>query len=374
MKNFYYSLFLLLAFLFTNATNGNAQSNYQHKLDDLVQLLDLPGARFSIIYQDGRQEDYVTGYSDSIRKERLNLHHLMFSGSIGKTYAAAVLFQLVEEGKVGLKEKFFNYCQEYCWLSKLPNIGDITVEMLLQHTSGLPRYVDNEQLWIDIKNNPDKVWNYKDRLCYAFEMDAVHKAGEGWAYSDTNYLLIGMLIEKITGMDYYEVVNARILAPLHMEQTYAATRRDMPRLPIGYSGLDPFFHMPKQVVVDGRYVMNPQMEWTGGGYVSTTSDLAKWAQLYYKAMPFSDETLRKIVTPNPNGVLNEYDSYGMGSFIFKTKHGKAYGHTGFVPGFRSIFLYFPDLKIAVAFQTNCDTYKGKMTLLHCVEEMLKDEF
>lgn len=374
MKNKYTSLPLFFILVFSFCTDGFSQCTYQHKLDSIVQLLDMPGAKFSIIFQDGRQENYATGYSDSIRKERMNLQHVMFSGSIGKTYAAAVLYQLVEEGKVDLKEKFFNYCKGECWLSKLPNIGDITVEMLLQHTSGLPRYIENEQLWIELEKNPDKVWTYKERLQYAFDMEAVHKAGAGWAYSDTNYLLIGMLIEKVTGMNYYEVANARILAPLHFKETYGASRRDIPRLPVGYSGLDEFFHMPQQMVVDGMYAFNPQMEWTGGGYASTTSDLAKWAKFYYEALPFSNEMLQKIITPNPNGVLSEHDAYGMGSFIFKSAHGKAYGHTGFVPGFRSIFLYYPEQKIAVAFQTNCDSYKGKMTLLHCVDEILKAEF
>ncbi|NOU61071.1 serine hydrolase domain-containing protein [Marinifilum caeruleilacunae] len=374
MKKFYISLSIFFALSVSICFTAFSQCTYQHKLDSVVELLDLPGAKFSIIFQDGRQENYASGYADSIRKERMNLQHVMFSGSIGKTYAAAVLFQLVEEGKVDLKEKFFNYCKDECWLSKLPNIGDITVEMLLQHTSGLPRYIENEQVWISMSKNPDKVWSYKDRLSHAFEMDAVHKAGEGWAYSDTNYLLIGMLIEKVTKMDFYEVANARILAPLDFEETYASLRRDIPRLPNGYSGLDDFFHMPKQMVADGKYAFNPQMEWTGGGFASTTSDLAKWAKLYYEALPFSDETLEMIITPNPNGVLSEYDSYGMGSFIFKTSHGKAYGHSGFVPGFRSIFVYFPDHKIAAAFQTNCDTHKGKMTLLHCVDEILKAEF
>lgn len=374
MKKFYFYFSILLVVFLSGNRYANAQINYQRNLDCIVEQIDLPGANFSIIHQDGSQQDYSSGYADTLLKKPMSLKNVMFSGSIGKTYAAAVLFQLVEEGKVDLKEKVFNYCEDNCWLSKLPNIGDITVEMLLQHTSGLPRYIENEQLWIDINKNPDKVWTYKDRLSYAFDMEAVHEAGKGWAYSDTNYLLIGMLIEKITGLDYYEVVNARILAPMQFEETYASLRRDLPNLPNGYSGLSEFFHMPKQMVVDGKYAFNPQMEWTGGGFASTTADLAKWAKLYYEALLFSDETLQMIVTPNENGILSEYDSYGMGSFIFNTKLGKAYGHSGFVPGFRSLFLYFPKQKVAVAFQTNCDSNNSEMTLLHCVVDILGEDF
>ena len=148
----------------------------------------------------------------------------------------------------------------------------------------------------------------------------------------------------------------------------------MPNLPVGYSGLDDFFHMPGIMVENGRYAFNPQMEWTGGGLASTTADLAKWAKIYYEALLFSDETLETIITPNQHGVLSEYDSYGTGSFIFNSELGKAYGHTGFVPGFRSIFIYLPQQKVAAAFQTNCDTFEGKLTLLHCVVEILKAKY
>ncbi|MEZ4999958.1 MAG: serine hydrolase domain-containing protein [Bacteroidales bacterium] len=86
------------------------------------------------------------------------------------------------------------------WLDSVPSMDEITVRrMLLTHTSDLPRYVMNAALWDTVAAYPGKVWSYHDRLSFIFNEPAVHEAGSGWSYSDSNYILIGMLIEQITG-------------------------------------------------------------------------------------------------------------------------------------------------------------------------------
>lgn len=130
--------------------------------------------------------------------------------------------------------------------------------------------------------------------------------------------------------------------------------------------------MPDKVVQDGKYIFNPQMEWTGGGIASTTPDLAKWAQIYYSGKLFSDSLHRIMIAPNENGVnIADNLSYGAGSFIYSTKVGKAYGHTGFMPGFTSIFAYFPDYDMAMALQINCDYSKKNMELINYLEEIVE---
>jgi len=349
-------ILVIVILISCNSNKDSLENNkIQNQLDDLVIENNLPGLNFSIIYENGEQENYSSGYADTIKKTNLNAQHVLFSGSVGKTYAVAVLMQLLEEGKVDLNDNFIAYFPENEWLQQMPNIQDITIEMLLQHTSGLPRYIYAQAVWDSLQTNPDKVWSYYDRLSYTFTMDPVHAPGEGWSYSDTNYLLIGMLIEKITEAQYYLEVQTRILGPGELNETHPAIKREIPNLPVAYSNLDDFFRMPGIVVVDGKYIFNPQMEWTGGGIASTTPDLAKWAKLYYEHELFSAESLQKIITPIPQGLeTGPNESYGMGSFILETEQGKAYSHTGFIPGFQSIFAYFPEKKIAVAMQSNCD--------------------
>jgi len=368
--------FLTITFIVSLACNNgnNAQNNdpILKILDHLVAENNIPGLNLSIIYEDGTQKNYSSGLANLENKEKLNVEHVIFSGSIGKTYAVAIIMQLAEEGKIDLGNKLTGYFPDHEWIHKLPNIEDITIEMLLQHTSGLTRYINHQGVWDTLQNNPDKVWTYFDRLSFIFNDKPVHEAGKGWAYSDTNYLLLGMLIEKIAGSYYYDEVKNRILVPEKLKQTYPSIKREIENLPIGYSKLDSFFRMPEIVVKDGVYAFNPQMEWTGGGMASTTSDLAKWAKIYFEAKLFSKESLNKIITINPNGsnAIGEGLSYGMGSFIYQTKFGKAYGHTGFVPGFVSIFAYYPEQEMAVALQVNCDYATEKMSLVQYLDTIL----
>lgn len=354
----------------SDKTNESGSKLINNKIDQLVRENQIPGLILSIIYQDGKQENYSCGFANLTDSLKMNAEIVMFSGSIGKTYAVAQIMQLVDEGKIDLQKKLLDYFPEIEWLKYLPNISDITIEMLLQHTSGLPRYVMKPQIWDTLSKNPDKIWTYEDRLSVIFDDKPEHKAGKGWSYSDTNYILLGMLIEKITGTSYYEGLKSKILIPENLNHTYAANTRTIKNLPIGYSRLPEIFKMPDKVVVNGVYAFNPQMEWTGGGIASTTSDLAKWAKIYYEGKLFSDTLLKKMITPNKNAITIEDGlAYGMGSFIYTTKHGNVYGHTGFVPGFVSIFAYYPEQKIAMAMQINCDFAKEKMSLIDYLDEI-----
>lgn len=368
-------LILTVVFLSTILIScGSVQQPEQQRLNEIVLQYNIPGINVSVIHANGHQESWSAGYADTLLKTDLNAEHVLFSGSIGKTYAVAVLMQLVEEGKVDLDKKFLDYFPETEWLTRLPNMEDITTRMLLQHVSGLPRYINAQSVWDSLQANPDKVWTYKERFSFIFDAEPLHAANEGWAYSDTNYLLIGMLIEKITGNYYYDEVEERLLNPLKLEGTHPSIRRDLPNLTNGYCQLPPFFRMPGTMVENGLYAFNPQMEWTGGGMASTTPDLARWAKAYYTAEVFSEASLQQITTPNKNAQqFRNGDAYGMGSFIYNTKLGKAYGHTGFVPGFNALFAYFPDKEMAVAVQVNCDCVESKILLINIVEEILAEK-
>ena len=141
--------------------------------------------------------------------------------------------QLVDEGKINLNDRFIDHFADTAWLEYLPNINSITTKMLLQHTSGLPRYVMKPEIWNAINEEPDKVWTYKERMSYIFNDEPLHEAGKGWGYSDSGYILLGMLIEKITGQYYYDVVFERILDRLNLKDTYPSVKRNIYNLPQG---------------------------------------------------------------------------------------------------------------------------------------------
>ena len=369
---YYFIVCMLLTACHTGSQSQILKESIENRMEELVVQNGLPGMNFSMIFPDGRQIDCSAGYADTAKKVLLDEDYVMFSGSIGKTYAVAVLMQLVEEGKIDLDARFISYFPETDWLKGLTNIELITVRNLLEHTSGLPRYIEDQGVWDSLYYNPDKIWSYEDRLSFIMDKAPVHDVGKSWAYSDSNYLLIGMLIERIADAPYYSVVRSRILESQELHQTYPSNTREIKNLPVGYSRLPPFFRMPEIVVENGKYAFNPQMEWTGGGFASTTSDLARWARAYYTAECFSNGSLAQITTINPNGKdIGNSMSYAMGSFVFETDYGKMWGHTGFVPGFVSIFGFLPDQGIALALQVNCDYASGKKSLEQYLEDILE---
>lgn len=347
-----------------------AQDDVENKLSELLKISNAPGINFSVINANGDHQDYSAGYADIENNVKMTPEHAMFSGSIGKTYAIAVIAQLADEGLIDLNKKFIEYFPDVEWLRNLPNISDFTVLHLMQHSSGLPRYAFKPGVWEIALSEPDKVWSYQDRLSYVFGDSAVHPAGEGFAYSDTGYLLLGMLIEKITGMYFYDAIQERVLNPLDLQNTYAADQRSFPNGSNTYSR-DEVFSMPGPVFIDGVCKFNPQLENAGGGFVNTTADLARWAKYYYDGAAFSDSLKTVIQSVSPHG-SNIYDGWhcGAGIFILETKYGLAFGHTGLMVGTRSIMLYFPDYEISAALQMNTDKPEGDLGLLGSLELLL----
>ena len=161
---------------------------------------------------------------------------------------------------------------------------------------------------------------------------------------------------------------------MDLRDTHPAVKRDLPALPQAYSRLPDHFRIPDKVVENGRYCFNPQLEWTGGGFASTTADLAGWARAYYSGTLFSDSLFSQVTAPNKHGhMMQPGFSYGMGSFISETDHGKAYGHTGFVPGFLSVFAYYGELGISIALQINTDAVPPDVMLTEFLDRVLENK-
>lgn len=374
MKSIIWGILLGIALLSGSSstpTPGDPTNAIEQKLEALRVENELPGINFSVTYPDGRTSDFAVGFADMENQLPNRTDFKLLSGSIGKTYAAALIYQLVEAEDLQLEALFLEYFPDHPWLNRLPNIDSITIQMLLQHTSGLPRWVLKPEVWKILAAQPDKVWSYEERFAQIFDEPAVHPAGAGWAYSDTNYLLLGMLVEKLLKKPYYECLQERVLTPLQLVHTVPSNQRELSGLITSYSQLPASFQIPEKASENGKYVFNPQVEWTGGGIASTTHDLANWCKAYYEGALFADSLVAKMRTVNPIGdEANAPHHYGMASFIYQTTEGTAYGHSGFMPGFNAIMAYFPEEKIALALQINCDYAARNMPLVTYLEELL----
>jgi D-alanyl-D-alanine carboxypeptidase len=120
----------------------------------------------------------------------------------------------------------------------------------------------------------------------------------------------------------------------------------------GYAGPNNPFGGKDAMIENGKFVVNPQLEWTGGGYASTAEDLARWAKMMYEGKAFDASLLPQVLDGVAAPMLGRDTKYGLGVIIRQTAAGRSYGHSGFFPGYVTDMMYFPDSKIAVAVQVN----------------------
>jgi D-alanyl-D-alanine carboxypeptidase len=324
----------------------------QAKLEEWHNAGSFPGATLGVVLANGESFALAVGFSDRDAKTPMKPTDRLPAGSVGKTFAAATALQLVKEGKIGLDDRIEKYLGGEPWFARLPNAKDITVRQLMNHTSGLVRYEFKAQFTKDLSANPEKVWKPAELVAYLLGEKPPFDAGKGWDYSDTNYIVLGMIIEKVTGKKFYDEANRRLIKPLKLTDTIPQVGPSLKGVVQGYAGPNNPFGRTDAMIVNGKFAINPQFEWTGGGYASTTHDLARWAKMIYEGKAFSPELLPQALDGVLAPMLGRENKYGLGVIIRKTPLGTSYGHSGFFPGYLTDMQYFPEHKIAVAVQVN----------------------
>ncbi len=331
----------------------------QSKLNELHASLNFPGATVGFVLPDGHSGSVSTGVADLESKTPLKPSDRMLAGSIGKTFVAAETLLLVQEGKLNLDEKIERWFGGEKWFVQLPNAKDITLRMLLNHSSGVPNHVDNESFVKALFKNSARDIKYEELIAYVLGKKPLFAAGKGFYYSDTNYILVGMIVEKATSKKLYDEIAERILKPLKLARTIPSNNLVLPDTANGY-------FQNKPVIVKGKFTVNPQWEWTGGGFASTAEDLAHWARALYEGDVLPKNLLDEMLNST---TIGEGASYGLGVEIAQSKFGKTFGHDGEFPGYLSDMRYFPTYKIAVATQINSDeTPAAKKFIANAVDD------
>jgi D-alanyl-D-alanine carboxypeptidase len=332
-------------------------AKFQAELDALRAEYKFPGATAAYVLPNGDAGVVATGLSDVEAGTPMTVRSRMLPASIGKSFVAATVLALANEGVLGLDDPISKWLGDKPWFKRLPNADAITLRQLLTHRSGLPDHVGTEAFVRDVAkrwSEPGNPFPPEALIAYVLDKPALFKPGEGYAYSDTGYILVGLIIEKATGHTYYDEVTRRFLKPLHLTLT-GPSSRNMPGLAAGYMPKENPFGLPtKTTSAPGVMTYNPVEEWTGGGLVSNSLDLANWAKALYEghamAGPYLDALLR--ATPRKGG--DPAHGYGLGVFVDATPLGTTYGHGGWIPGYASDMIYYKDYRVAIAVQINTD--------------------
>ena len=322
-------------------------------LRDLQQRRQIPGLSAGLILADGTPLTFHTGHADREAGQLMQREHRLLSGSIGKTYVTAAAHHLVAAGELDLDQKAIEFFADDEWYLRLPNAEHFTVRQLLRHQTGIPRHVFQPDFFPDCAADPDRVWKPRELLAYVFDLDPLFEVGQGWAYADTNYIIVGMILERVSGTPFYDYVKEHLLDPHGLVDTVPTDSRRIEGLAQGYIASPAFREMAERSLVDGVFFLNPQFEWCGGGYASTAIDLARWAHLLYRGDAFEGEYLESMLDSVPVRPGSPVE-YGLGVFLRNTPHGPMHGHDGIMTGYLASAGYLPDHDVAVAVMMNTD--------------------
>ena len=281
---------------------------------------------------NGRQVyTLAQGVADRATGRRITVHDQFEAGSNTKTFTAVLILQQVDRGKINLDAPVDRYLP-----GVVPNGENITVRMLLNHTSGLFSYTGDPNFFIDMENNPQRVYTDAELLAVAFDHDPYFAPGKGWQYSNTNYTLLGMILQKQTGKSLPVLVKKRITDPLGLKHTYFADPRATNTGP-GYA----HGYAIKYATGTPQYTdisTWPLGSWAGaaGAIISTTHDLSRFYAAVLQGKLFSRTQLNQMKTTvalPEGGPLT--GGYGLGLIRTDTPCGTVWGHGGDTMGHHS---------------------------------------
>lgn len=338
---------LQLAFAVAQKSTDQLQIALQSKIDSLRQALDIPAMAFSCILPTGEMISVASGMKPEQR---------MLAGSTGKTFFAALAMRLIAEGNLSLDEKVSHYLGTEPWYSTLQNAETITVRQLMHHTTGIEEYYELGDFMQRLRKEPDKTWTPDECISYTLGRPPLFAAGTDWSYADTNYLILGLVMERITKQNAYDQIKEHYLTPNKLKSTEPSTKRTLDKLVVGISGPNSPFGVTGPVLVNDQMLINPQMEWAGGGFISNTPDLVRWAKVYYEAA-FVPEPIRIEMRTGVPAKTGKNHAYGLGVQIRPSALGTSYGHGGWFPGYLTEMDYFPEKKLAVAIQLSTDDFQ-----------------
>lgn len=259
-------------------------------------------------------------------------------GSVTKTFTVTGVLQLVDQGKVGLDDPISRY------VSGVPGGDSITVRQLADMRSGLFDYTKDEKWLAGLRADPHRAYTPRQLVDVGFGHPANFEPGAKWEYSNTNTVLLGMLVEKVSGQGLADYLREHVFAPLKLNDTSLPDDGAMP---------DPHAHgytdfTPKGTVADATN-WNPSWAWAAGGVVSDLDDLHTWAPALADGRLLTPRTQAERLRTLPVGVVPGA-SYGLGILDFNGW----LGHNGELPGYETIAAQLPAEKATLVVLVNSD--------------------
>jgi D-alanyl-D-alanine carboxypeptidase len=313
-----------------------SQQNIKQKLGNYIDSLyahHKVSGSFAIAENGNFTFQKAVGFADAEKNSKANINTQYRVGSVTKIFTAVLMMKAVEEKKISLDQKLSEF------ITDIPNGEKITLEQLLQHRSGIHNLTDEPEFWQYYTTPKTSI----ELIGIIKKYKSDFEPGSKHDYSNSNYILLGIILEKIYKTSYADLLEAKITKPLRLKLTKIGGTIDSSK------------NQAKSFYFEnGKYIAVPESDMSipigAGNIVSTPMELIKFIQALENGKFVTKESLSKM--------KSFVDDYGYGLVHFPYEKTFGYGHTGGIDNFRTALFYFPELKVAVAYvanQTTIDT-------------------
>lgn len=344
----------------TNSDNGIPLIGIQKAIDDYRVANDVPGMQLSIsIPGEYNTYDFVSGTTTKDGTTPISMNNLFQFGSNTKSFTATIILQLEEENLLSIDDPITKYLPQY------PQWKNITIKQLLHHTSGIFNFTNDPDFMKTLIDDPTRIRQPGELVAVAIKHGQDFPPGTNWEYSNTNFILLGMIIEKVTPDHSYDnQIKKRLLQSpnINLINTFFENQKDyspdvLNRMAHGYLNLQGY----------DLDITEYNTSWGGsaGGIISNTRDFALWARALfqqYKALDSNQlakmEDLVCTGSPDDNCIAGQKATHVMGGYgtgiaeILNNQFGPLWGHDGGMLGYITEFMWIPNYDTVIAFATN----------------------
>jgi len=315
----------------------------ERNLRECQGVKNIPGAVIGVWVPGRGTWVKSSGKADLTSGRNMRINDKFRIGSNTKTFVVTVLLQLVDEGKISVDDTL----DKFNLGLNIPYENEITVRQLCNMTSGLPEFGEDEKLCKTFYvTNPLKKWKPEEIIKATLRHPFHFSPGKGWFYSNTGYILLGMIIEKVTGNKIEDEVKNRILRPLRLKNT---------TFPLNYPGMPcPYCHgyeLDDEKIWEDVTVYSPSLLWTAGAIISDMEDMKIWVKAYTTGITNSAITQKERLTW-VDTMRGKHLKFGLG--IGNTNGWL--GYTGGTRGYNTAAYYLPSEDATVIVFVNCTDY------------------
>jgi D-alanyl-D-alanine carboxypeptidase len=310
-------------------------------ITDAMNAASVPGAIVGLWGPDGQ---YVKafGVADRATGDPMKIDMFHRIGSVTKTFTVTAILQLVDQGKLRLDDPIAKF------VDGVPRGSEITLRQLARMQSGLHNYSEVAAFQKLLYSDPWHPFTPRDLIEYAFSVPNDFPPGQGFEYSNTNTVLLGMAVEKVSGQTLSDFITDHILKPLKLSHTSFPTTNAFPTPHAqGYSQ-----NTENQEVVTSNW--DPTWAWAAGAMISTLDDMRLWAEELAAGTLLTPQTQKQRLETVNDPPLPPQDGYGLGIFDL----AGWIGHNGSLPGYQTVVVRLPDKQTTLVIMSNTDIPAG----------------